>query len=69
MPLRKLLTPILLFIAAFLAAPTSAATLQGAADEDVPTIQEEGEFYVINISEAPDKALTRNDLDFLFSVD
>ncbi|MFT5081212.1 MAG: hypothetical protein ACI84E_001870, partial [Planctomycetota bacterium] len=51
MPLRKLLTPILLFLAALLAVPASAAPFQGAGDEDVPTIQEEGEFYVINISE------------------
>ena len=61
MPLHKLLTPILLFLAAFLAAPASAASFQGPVDEEVPTIQEEGEFYVINISEAPDKALTLND--------
>jgi general secretion pathway protein D len=57
MPLRNLLTPILLVLATSLGGTSYAAPFQ-EADEDVPTIQAEGDFYVINISEVPGKALT-----------
>ena len=57
MPLRNLLTPLFFVLVATLSATAFTAPFQDG-DENIPTIQEEGEFYVINISEVPGKALT-----------
>ena len=48
---------LLLPLLAMLALPSAAFQNGDAADGEVPPIQIEGEFYVINISEAPESAL------------
>ena len=53
--LKRLL--LLLPLLALLAAPSAAFQKKNATGEDVPPIQIEGDYYVINISEDPESAL------------